>query len=335
MSMKRTSLVLALSFALLAAIAAPLVAAPRGHRGGGHRGSGRRVIVVRPSFGFGFGYGYGPYWSDPYWYGYGYGPYYRGGYPGGYGYGYRGSNWAIVDTDVSPESARVYLDGEFIGTADDFDGFPDYLYLRRGRYRLEFRLEGFQPRAIDVDARPGVKVDIDEKLPRVSGAPRYGDYDTPEPRGGVRRFWGKRNNASVEVTGEDERYGEGRQYYRDRDDADDDEYADRDRDRDWDRDRDRRERVEREDLPREEWRGRGTAEQGGSRIVFEVRPDDASIYLDDRFIGKASELDSDDGIAIAPGRHTLVVSLKGYRERRIEIDVSRGETENVEITLER
>jgi hypothetical protein len=331
--MKR--LTLALWLAVLAlAITAPLTAAPRGghrgsggiHRGhgGGHRGHGRRVIVVRPSY-WGFGFGYGPYWYDPYWYGYGYGPYARG-YYGRYGYGYRPSgNWAVVDTDVSPESARVYLDGQYIGTADDFDGFPDYLYLRRGRYRLEFRLEGFQTRTIDVDGRPGVKIDVGEKLPRISGAPRYGSYDTPEPRGGVRRFWGKRRDVSVEIT-EDEMYDEGRRGYRERYDDEDDV---REKDRD-----DRDTEIEREDLTRDEWRGR-EPEAGDTRLMLEIRPDDASIYLDDRFIGRASELDSDGGLAVAPGRHTIVVTRPGYRERRIEVDVSRGETENIEITLER
>jgi PEGA domain len=347
MFMKRLTLTLWLAV-LAVTLAAPLTAAPRGghrgsgavHRGhgGGHRG-GRRVIVVRPSY-WGFGYGYGPYWSDPYWYGYGYGygPYRRGFY-GRYGYGYGASNWAAVDTDVSPESARVYLDGQYIGTADDFDGFPDYLYLRRGSYRLEFRLEGFQTRTIDVDARPGVKVDIGEKLPRISGAPSYGSYDTPEPRGGVRRFWGKRRNVSVEVTDEDEdeRSADGRRGYREPrseryDDEDSAEDADRgDRDAELSRDAD----VDREETPREEWRGRAADQQSKARIVLEIRPDDAAVYLDDRFIGRASELDSDGGISVAPGRHTLVVSRPGFRERRIEIDVSRGETENVEITLER
>jgi hypothetical protein len=343
MFMKR--LTLALWFAVLAvAIAAPLTAAPRGghrgsgvvHRGhgGGHRGS-RRVIVVRPSY-WGFGYGYGPYWSDPYWYGYGYGPY-RRGYPG-YGYGYGPSKWAAVDTDVSPESARVYLDGQYIGTADDFDGYPDYLYLRRGRYRLEFRLDGFQTRTIDVDARPGVKVDVDEKLPRISGAPRYGSYDTPELSGGVRRFWGKRRNVSVEMTDEDDDSADDRRGYREPprreryDDEDSAEDADRDdRDTEVSRDTD----VSREESPRDEWRGRDAGQQGNARIVLEIRPDDAAVYLDDRFIGRASDLDSDGGLSVAPGRHTLVVSRAGYRERRIELDVSRGETENVEITLER
>ncbi|HEY6064638.1 MAG TPA: PEGA domain-containing protein [Thermoanaerobaculia bacterium] len=342
--MKRLTLVL--TFAVLAAVAAPLAAAPRGggggrsgggRSGGGHHGSGR-VIVVRPGFGFGFGYGWYSPWYDPYYYGYGYGygPYYRGypyGYRGyGYGYGSRGASWAVVDTDVSPEAARVYLDGQYIGTADDFDGYPDYLYLRQGRYRLEFRLEGFQTRTIDVDARPGVKVDIDDKLPRISGAPRYGSYDAPEPRGGVRRFWGKRNNVSVDMTqGDDDSYADGRRGYREpRRDRDDDEYTEeRDRhDRDSEMDR-------REESRRDEWRRGDADERKDTRIVLEIRPDDASVSLDGKFIGKASELDSDGGLAVAPGRHTLVVSKQGYRERRIEVNVSRGETENVEVSLEK
>jgi PEGA domain len=331
MSMKRLILAM-VAFAALVAVAAPLSAAPRR----GHRGFHRRpAVIVRPWY---WGWGFGGYWYDPYWYGYG--PYHRG-YYGRYGYGYGPSgNWAVVDTDVSPESARVYLDGQYIGTADDFDGHPDYLYLRRGSYRLEFRLEGFESREIAVDARPGVKVDVGDKLARVPGAPRYGTYDNPEPRGGVRRFWAKRRNVSVEVTDQDEIYGDDRRYSRERPregDESDDEYAeDRDRDR---RDTDTEVEREREAAPpprpREEWRGRGGAEQADTRLVLDVRPSDASIYLDDRFIGTASELSSDAGVAVAPGRHTLVVSRPGYRDRRIEVDVSESETERVEVTLER
>ena len=327
--MKRLTIVL--GFAALVLIAAPATAAPRGGHTGGHRGSGRHVIVVRPGWGWGFG------WYDPFWYGYpygygygyGYGPYSRG-YYGRYGYGVPRS-WAVVDTDVSPESARVYLDGEYIGTADDFDGYPDYLYLKRGRYRLEFRLEGYQTRTVEVDARPGVKIDVDDRLARVAGAPRYGSYDTPEPRGGVRRFWGKRSNVSVEVTDEDEIIGDGRHYgerpYRE--DAEEESTVDRDRDR-------RETDVERDHTEsRDEWRAHGQdAEAGETRLVLDVRPSDASIYLDDRFIGAASELGPGSGVAVTPGRHTIVVSRPGYRERRVEVDVRGGEAENVQISLE-
>jgi hypothetical protein len=322
-SMKKLILIVALAIAA----SAPLAARPRVRAGAAVTVAHRRPHVY---FGFRYrpwywGWGYGPYWYDPYWYGYG--PSYRG--YGRYGYAPSGS-WAVVDTDISPESARVYLDGQYIGTADDFDGYPDYLYLRRGSYRLEFRLEGYQSREISVDARPGVKIDLDEKLPKIPGASRYGSYENPEPRGGVRRFWAKRRDVSVEVTDDDEIYGGDR--YRERPRERYDENAeDRGPDRDEvEADRDREGRR-----PREEWRGRGAAEQGDTRLVLNVRPADATIYLDDRFVGTASELASDAGVAVAPGRHVLFVSRPGYRDRRLEVTVTRGEIEKVEITLER
>ena len=88
-------------------------------------------------------------------------------------------DWAVVKTDVSPEEARVFLDGSYIGTADDFDGCPDNLYLKRGHYRLEFRLEGFETKTVDIDARPGTMLKIDDKLKKITGAKQYGSYDTP------------------------------------------------------------------------------------------------------------------------------------------------------------
>jgi hypothetical protein len=326
--MKKVILILGLAIAA----AAPLAAAPRVHTGTVVTAAHRRPVAHRrPHFYFRYrpwywGWGFGPYWYDPYWYGYG--PYYRGNY-GRYGYAPSGS-WAVVDTDISPESARVYLDGQYIGTADDFDGYPDYLYLRRGSYRLEFRLEGYQSRELSVDARPGVKIDLDEKLAKIPGASRYGSYENPEPRGGVRRFWAKRRDVSVEVTDEEEIYGGGR--YRERSRERYDEYAE---DRGPDRDELEAERDREERRPREEWRGRGAAEQGDTRLVLNVRPADATIYLDDRFVGTATELASESGVAVAPGRHVLVVSRPGYRDRRLEVTVTRGETEKVEITLER
>ncbi len=57
--------------------------------------------------------------------------------------------------------------------------------------------------------------------------------------------------------------------------------------------------------------------------------------MDDRFIGTASDLDAENGIAVPPGNHTLVVSRPGYRDKRIPVNVSRGETERVDVRLER
>ncbi|HVE65092.1 MAG TPA: PEGA domain-containing protein [Thermoanaerobaculia bacterium] len=329
--MKRLTLAFALTLAAMAA--APIAqAAETTRRSGVGRAAHRRPWYgyhrYRSPFGWGWGWGYSPYGYGPY------DPYYP--YGGHYGYGRVVSrNWAVVDTDVSPERARVYLDGQYVGSADDFDGYPDYLYLRSGRYRLEFRLEGYESRTITVDARPGVKLDVGERLGKIPGAPRYGSYDDPEPRGGVRRFWGKRRDVTEQITDDDEIYGRDRRYRerpRDWDDGDRAErYADdRDRRLEVERDRDRVEEPSR----REEWRGRSGAERGEARLRIDVAPADAAVYVDDRFMGTAQSLEA-EGIPVSAGRHTVVVSRPGYRDRRVEVTVSRGETERVEINLER
>ncbi|MEP6471410.1 MAG: PEGA domain-containing protein, partial [Acidobacteriota bacterium] len=230
-----------------------------------------------------------------------------------------------------------------VGTADDFDGYPDYLYLRRGHYRIEFRLPGYQTRAIDVDARPGTKIDVDDKLAKIPGSAHYGSYDDPLPAGGVRRFWGKRGDTTGAITGDDEIYGSGPRRYRERPRDRDDEYyrENRDGDRDDDDDVDvDRAPADARPAPRDGgWRDRreggGRMRQGDTWLHLNVHPTDAAIYLDDRFIGTASELGGEPGIAVPPGRHTVVVSRPGYRDKRIPVDVSRGDTEKVEVQLEK
>lgn len=95
-----------------------------------------------------------------------YGPYYGPAYYGPYAYPYppEPPNYAIIDTDISPEEAKVYLDGERLGEADDFDGLPKYLLISPGRHVLEFRRSGYQTLRIDIDARRGHYYDIDRSL---------------------------------------------------------------------------------------------------------------------------------------------------------------------------
>jgi hypothetical protein len=81
---------------------------------------------------------------------------------------------ALVDTDISPEEAEVWLDGERIGTADDFDGFPSYLEVPAGWHRLEFRYPGSRTLRIDLRARPGGYYDFNREL-RPAGASREGN----------------------------------------------------------------------------------------------------------------------------------------------------------------
>ncbi|KAB2953185.1 MAG: PEGA domain-containing protein, partial [Thermoanaerobaculia bacterium] len=86
----------------------------------------------------------------------------------------------------------------------------------------------------------------------------------------------------------------------------------------------------------------GAAEEGGfdaraepGRLRLEIRPDDASVYLDGRFLGTGRELASlRAGLIVDPGPHTIEVVRPGREaaSRRIEIDSGRETA--VEITLE-
>lgn len=87
---------------------------------------------------------------------------------------------AVVDTDVSPEHARLFLDGQLIGTADDFDGNPDYLYLKPGRYLLEFSLPGYESEQVEIDAQPGRYFPLEFELRRQPGQKAAPWYDRPE-----------------------------------------------------------------------------------------------------------------------------------------------------------
>jgi hypothetical protein len=343
MDMKKRFLTIAAfgAAALLVTAASAQAAPPRGG-GGFHRGGGTRVIITggfySPFWGWGWGY--------PGYYGYGYGY----GYPSGYAY--RDANWAAVKTDVAPEEARVYLDGKYIGTADDFDGWPDKLYLRPGHYKLEFRLSGYEPKLLDVDARAGQQLKVDDKLHR-GGPHAMQQSDPPKLEGNVQRYFGKRR-------GRDGRDGMRPYVGRGNDSRGNDSYAGSDEedgpDADWDAnsDRDQADAAPRSPAPppapaprNDSWRGdrrpadasvsaRPESRRDRARLKITVEPSDAVVYIDDRFVGSADEVTSmDRGIVVAPGKHTVTVSRPGYRDKSRDVTVDAGKMENVEISLAR
>ena len=306
-----------------------------GWHNGGHGGRGHRGYYGynrwRWGWGLGWGWGWGGYW--------GYGPGFYGGYYGmPYGYApygyvtYAPGQWAVVDTDVSPDEAQVFLDGRLIGNADDFDGFPDYLYLKPGKYTLEFRLEGFEPGSVDVDARPGVKIAVGNKLKKIPGAKQYGSYIPPQPEGGVRRFWGKEKDgpaSAVDIDTDESGYTD----WRDREsgpgeappiDAPEPRADSPLRPGDQDSPQ----------PPRASRPGAATSDRG--RIVFRIEPEDAAVYVDDRFAGTAEELSSlSRGLQVPAGTHRVVVSRPGYGSESLQVEVEAGQSETVELRLDR
>lgn len=44
-----------------------------------------------------------------------------------------------IDFDVTPETTEVYVDGTMRGQVDDFDGYPEKLYLRAGTHVIALK----------------------------------------------------------------------------------------------------------------------------------------------------------------------------------------------------
>jgi hypothetical protein len=311
----------------LLAVAAVLItlvlAAPAQARNHYH-GHARSHAHVRVGVGFDWGLWWGPGWWGPGWWG----PWWYGA--GGYGpYGYAPGrvvgtppSVAAVDTDVSPEHARVYLDGQLIGVADDFDGYPDYLYLEPGTYSLEFRLKGYETEKISIEAKAGAYFPIDFKLKRIPGEAATPWYDRPKGLP-VARVWGKDGAKKGEVapeTGEAAPPGE-----------------------------EGPPPAEAAPAPpgpdtrlRPELDGGGAppaaAAQPADNAALELRvqPDEAAVYLDGKFLGTAGQLARlERGVAVAAGRHTLEVMAPGWTAKKLVFEVAAGERRQVVVELEK
>ena len=277
---------------------------PRAHRAAsfhGHISGGR----------WGWGWNWG--WYSPWW---GWGYYGYPGYPrSGRVYG---GNWTAVKTDVEPDEAALYLDGKLIGTADDFDGFPDQLYLKPGRYALEFRLDGYESYSVTIDASGGRRFDVDYHLKKIPGAKQYGTYSPAEPPGGIVRYFAKRGGASEPYTSHDvERYR--RAPAPERESAEEGE--------------DSGSRNEAEAPPG----GEDSAPAEASlHFFFEVAPADSAIYVDSRFAGTARELNNlAGGLEVSPGEHRITVVCPGYREKTISVKAEEGEPHRIRLRLSR
>jgi hypothetical protein len=80
----------------------------------------------------------------------------------------------------------------------------------------------------------------------------------------------------------------------------------------------------------------GRTSSARSRIVFRVEPGDAAVYVDDRFAGTGEELSSlSRGFQVPPGMHKIVVSRPGFGTESTQVDAAPGQSETVEISLDR
>jgi hypothetical protein len=262
--------------------------------GGGyvHHGSGRRYATIY----------WGP-WGYPWgWWTWGW-PYYPWGVDVGVRYypSQARPSMGALDLDIRPEEARIYLNGQVIGIADNFDGWPSYLWLDKGTYDLVFYREGYQTLARQYSIYPGVIIDVEDRMVR-------GESTPPE------ELIARATERREERMRRDEERAE---------DADAMEPAWKERVRE---ERERSEREPGEAMPYD-------ARQEPVRLALAVTPPDAAVYLDGRFIGAAGELfEGGAAVVVDPGEHELEIVRPGYASKRTTFDAESGET--VELTIE-
>ena len=71
-----------------------------------------------------------------------------------------------VSFEVNPPDAQVFVDGGYIGTAEDFDGTKQPLTLAVGQHRVELRRQGYQVVTFDVNVLAGQVIPYRGDMPR-------------------------------------------------------------------------------------------------------------------------------------------------------------------------
>jgi PEGA domain len=313
-----------------------------GHGGGGgrgfHGGHGGRGFFFYPGFGWGFWPGLSFWWDEPY-YPY-YDPYYaRGYYGGGYGYdggygGYDRSELGALDLDVSPAKTHVFVNGEDLGIVDKYDGWPGYLWLPRGTYDIAFYLDGYKTIARQVTVSPGSVLDIDDKM-------EHGTSVRPEDLG----------SKTHQRRDDREQYEEWRRQQLEKQGYGDDDWRDRvhrpqaappqhpptpqmDDDDDDGNPPPPPPRMD-HNMRRPSRDGRDADRANRGYLRLSVEPDDASVYLDGRFVGTGNDLSMlRGGLAVTPGHHQLSVVRPGRKAEEKDFDVKAGEDLKVSVELE-
>jgi|SRR6185369_1871742 len=305
---------------------------PGSHHGNGgfHGGHGGRGFY--PYGGYGYGYWPGLYfglgwgwgwdgwggwdypWGAPYRYGYGYGSGY--GYGPGYGYGdYDHSSrddMGALDLDISPGDTEVYINGEKLGTVDDFDGWPQYLWLPKGTYDVVFYRNGYKTLSRQVSVYPGLVIDMDDRLEQgQSILPQDLQTKTHERRDDRMRYEKERSD----------RIDRGQWDPRKRDDDN------------W-RDRANRGRRDRDADRGDDSNGRAVSGSDSGWLRLDVDPDDSSVYLDGHFVGTGGELGSlERGLKVGPGKHHLAVVRPGRKSVERDFDVTAGQDVKLSVDL--
>jgi len=298
---------------------------PQGHHSNnyGHNSGHYSHYGHYPYYGNRGYYGGYPYWGWGVGWGWGY-PYYGFGYygaypasPYAYGYGYGYGPYGQIRTEVKPQSAQIFVDGGYVGKADDYDGWWQRLQLEPGQHRIVFRAPGFKPYVTDIRIVPGA--DIHLKYGMQAGNDSIAEQDMMLPR----REYSRRD------------YGQGPEYGQ-RPDGRDQQYErhqpQEDRYQDQSQDQDQEENIQ-------PYFGGG---QGNDRdmyrrpLILHIEPSDATVYVDGNYYGTANDNGRSELQLLLPeGRHRIEVVRPGFDSFSQDVTVGREQDNHVNIVLQK
>lgn len=277
--------------------------------------------------GYRYGY-YSPYFYRPYWgfYGYGWGYPYYGGY--GYGYGYPAYSgyyygYGEVKLDVKPKEAQVFLDGDYVGSVDDFNSWYQKMNVEPGKHRIVIRAQGYQPYSMDLRVLPGQSYKIKQQMHPGNDAIPQNDMRLPES----------------EYRDQDQGRGQdqGRYQNQERDREYNRGYAQPDQEyQPEDRNQDQYNRNVEPYGSDGEQEGYQQNSAGKTMMTFQVEPRDATIYIDGNYYGTAdAQNNSEIQVLLADGSHRVEVVRPGYASFSKDILVDNTGTHSITIQLEK
>jgi hypothetical protein len=65
------------------------------------------------------------------------------------------SYYGAISLEFTPPDASVFVDGNYAGIVEDFDGTRQPLNLAAGLHRIDLQAPGFEPLTFDVTVEPG------------------------------------------------------------------------------------------------------------------------------------------------------------------------------------
>lgn len=285
------------------------------------------------------------YYGDPYYYASPYGHYGYSGlglyfgfhdyYPYDPYYGYYGPPVAVevddgraegrdvgaLDINVRPKATEIYLNGHYIGTAGNYDGYPQFLWLEEGEYELIFYRQGYETVRRIYDVRSGLQIDIGfEMTPGEAVSPDTLSHKNVPPE-----------SFEPPPDSQDAAYGSA---------AASEAYAG---------DGGARSRTggpaatsPAGALPAAvDSAGVGSgsldAREAPGRVRLRIEPAEASVYVDGRFVGTGEQVSGAYGaVLVAAGKHVIEVVHPAYETRSVRFEVEAGEAIDVEVpALER